>query len=206
MTSHPASSSPSTRCQAIVLAAGRGQRFDTSGQQFKLNQKLDDGRTVIQATVQTVAQVFSEFHIIARAASNFEAQFLQRYGAHLRLCPEAEKGMGHSLAFGVSQLAPECEACLVVLADMPWLQVTTLQHLRDQLLRDLDVATATIIAPTYQGQRGHPVGFARVHFADLMSLQGDQGARALLKSNQVHEVAVDDVGVVRDLDTLADLG
>ena len=95
---------------------------------------------MIHRTVQTVAQVFSEFHIIARAASNFEAQFLHRYGAHLRLCPDAEKGMGHSLAFGVSQLAPECEALLVVLADMPWLQVATLQHLRDQLLRDLDVA------------------------------------------------------------------
>lgn len=197
---HPA------RCQDIVLAAGRGQRFDPSGQQFKLNQKLKDGATVIHRTVETVAQVFSEFQIVARAASNFEAQFLQRYGAHLRLCPEAEKGMGHSLAFGVSQLAPECEACLVVLADMPWLQVTTLQRLRAQLLRDLDVATTTIIAPTYQGQRGHPVGFARVHFADLMSLQGDQGARALLKSYPVQEIAVDDVGVLRDLDTPADLG
>ena len=29
---------------AIVLAAGRGQRFDPSGQQFKLNQKLQGWR------------------------------------------------------------------------------------------------------------------------------------------------------------------
>lgn len=211
MTSQPASSSPSTRCQAIVLAAGRGQRFDPSGQQCKLNQKLDDGRTVIQATVQTVAQVFPEFLIIAREtkaphSATLDAECLQRYEAHLRFCPDAEKGMGHSLAFGFAQLAPECEACLVVLADMPWLQISTLQRLRDQLLHNLDTRGSTIIAPTYQGQRGHPVGFTRSHFAELMTLHGDQGARALLKSYPVQEIAVDDVGVLRDLDTPADLG
>lgn len=205
MMTTTASALPATRCHAIVLAAGRGKRFDPSGQQFKLNQQLKDGVSVIQRTVESVAQVCSEFHIIARDTSNFDAQFFLQYGANLRVCPQADLGMGHSLAFGVAQLSQACEAVLVVLADMPWLQVSTLRLLRDQILRDLDEGGPTILVPTYQAQRGHPVGFARRHFAELMKLEGDQGARALLKTYAVREMPVDDVGVLRDLDTPADL-
>jgi molybdenum cofactor cytidylyltransferase len=39
----------------------------------------------------------------------------------------------------------------------------------------------------------------------LLALQGDQGARAILKSHAVSEVVVDDAGVVRDIDTPGDL-
>jgi molybdenum cofactor cytidylyltransferase len=55
------------------------------------------------------------------------------------------------------------------------------------------------------GRRGNPVGFGRVHLQALLALQGDRGARGLLQSCPVTEVAVDDPGIFRDIDTPADL-
>jgi molybdenum cofactor cytidylyltransferase len=39
----------------------------------------------------------------------------------------------------------------------------------------------------------------------LLALQGDQGARGIIKANPVVEVEVDDPGIFRDIDTSADL-
>ncbi len=66
-----------------------------------------------------------------------------------------------------------------------------------------------VVVPVFKGQRGHPVGFAASYGEQLMALSGAHGAAALLKSardaGSVLEVAVDDVGVITDIDTVQDL-
>jgi molybdenum cofactor cytidylyltransferase len=49
------------------------------------------------------------------------------------------------------------------------------------------------------------VGFGARHLPSLLALQGDQGARGIIKSNPVTEVEVADPGIFRDIDTDADL-
>ncbi|GAB7539203.1 hypothetical protein BGC_54270 [Burkholderia sp. 3C] len=70
---------------------------------------------------------------------------------------------------------------------------------------ELASGRATIAAPWFDGQRGHPVGFAAVHRDALAALDGDAGARALLVAHEVARVEVDDPGVLRDVDTRDDL-
>ena len=105
--------------------------------------------------------------------------------------------MGASLACGV-QAAPDADAWLIALADMPWIQLSTINLLASAL-----AAGADIVAPSYHGERGHPVGFARRHYGALAASTGDEGARAVLLANRatLHFVATDDPGVVRDVDT-----
>jgi molybdenum cofactor cytidylyltransferase len=64
---------------------------------------------------------------------------------------------------------------------------------------------ADIAVPTYQGRRGNPVAFSRIHLSRLLQLSGDQGARSLLKAFPVIEVDVDDAAIGRDIDFEADL-
>ena len=64
---------------------------------------------------------------------------------------------------------------------------------------------AGIAAPVYQGQRGNPVGFSRQYLPQLLALQGDQGARSILRQYPVQQVVVDDAGILQDIDTPADL-
>lgn len=191
--------------RALILAAGRGLRFDPTGQQFKLNQHLSDDRTVLEHTVSTVASVFPDFQIVLGPDTQLDASFMQQYASRLLICPDAALGMGNSLAYGVAQLDPRHQAVFVVLADMPWIQVATLQRLREQMLACLANQAESIVLPTYQTRRGHPVGFAAAMFPHLRALQGDQGARSLLASFPVCEVPVEDIGVLRDIDTAADL-
>ncbi|MBC7779538.1 MAG: NTP transferase domain-containing protein, partial [Proteobacteria bacterium] len=66
---------------------------------------------------------------------------------------------------------------------------------------------AALVAPTWRGERGHPVGFHRCFGAELSSLAGDEGARQVLARHHaaLQRLAVEDPGVVRDIDTPADL-
>ena len=62
-----------------------------------------------------------------------------------------------------------------------------------------------IVLPVHGGQDGHPVRFDASLGPDLARLTGERGARALLQRHPAHRIPVTDVGVVRDLDTPADL-
>ena len=106
-----------------------------------------------------------------------------------------------SLCCGV-QATADADAWLIALADMPWIRPSTIGMLGSAL-----AAGADIVAPSYNGERGHPVGFARRHYVALAALTGDEGARAVLRANHptLHLVATDDAGVVRDVDTRGDL-
>jgi molybdenum cofactor cytidylyltransferase len=92
------------------------------------------------------------------------------------------------------------DAWLVALGDMPFVEPQTIRALCDSL-----AAGAAIATPLMQGRRGNPVGFGSLHLPALLALQGDQGARGIIKSNPVTEVEVDDPGIFRDIDTDADL-
>jgi len=66
-----------------------------------------------------------------------------------------------------------------------------------------------VVMPAYQGVRGHPVGFSAACRDQLLSLKGNQGAAPVVIAqsaiNPVAVLALDDVGVVTDIDTLDDL-
>lgn len=91
---------------------------------------------------------------------------------------------------------------VVALADMPWVRPATIDAVAAAL-----AAGADIVAPRYAGQRGHPVGFSRRHGIALAALRGDEGARAVVARHAatVQSIAIDDPGVLRDVDRAADL-
>ena len=61
------------------------------------------------------------------------------------------------------------------------------------------------VAPFHAGQRGHPIGFGADFFAGLTSLDGDEGARRLIDPTKLVRIESDDAGILRDVDTPADL-
>ena len=64
-----------------------------------------------------------------------------------------------------------------------------------------------VVVPVYNGQRGHPVGFARAFYPQLRALRGDAGARNVLinYAADVVEVPVPDPAILRDIDLPEDL-
>ena len=91
---------------------------------------------------------------------------------------------------------------VIGLADMPYIRPETIRAVANEV-----AGGASIVIPTYQNQRGHPVGFAAKFRNALENLQGDEGARSIIKRypNEIHFLPTNDAGILEDIDTPADL-
>jgi molybdenum cofactor cytidylyltransferase len=107
------------------------------------------------------------------------------------------EGMAASLKAGIAAVPPDCDGAFVCLGDMPFVDPATLDLLASQSLAD-----RLAWVPVFEGQRGNPVLLSRALFPDLLRLTGDQGARKVLAAipGGVGEVAVNDPGILRDID------
>ena len=182
----------------ILLASGSGSRFGSD----KLMHPLTPGGEAIA--------VHSARHLIAalpgsvavvRAANSHLARLLRAQGMRIVVCRDAAKGMGHTLAAGVRATA-QARGWVVALADMPGILPATIARVAAEL-----EGGGIIVAPRYQGERGHPVGLAQDFREQLLASQGDAGARAIVAANRekITLIDVDDPGVIKDIDTPADL-
>lgn len=186
----------------ILLAAGFSRRF---GAADKLLQPLPDGRLIAIAAAENLIQAIPTCVAVVRAENKVLAQLLADKGFRLVFCDENKPDMADSLAAAIRFSAGFVETdsgFLIVLADMPYIKAETIRAVAERLAEG-----AAIAIPTYQGQRGHPVGFSSKFRHDLESLQGDEGARSIIKryANEVTLLACQDAGILADIDTPADL-
>ena len=113
------------------------------------------------------------------------------------------RGLGASLAAGIAATA-DADGWIVALGDMPFIESKTIAAVAEALR-----AGAVIAAPWHErrGERGHPVGFGAPLRAELVSLDGDEGARSVIHKHRdaLVKVAVHDPGIFADIDTPEDL-
>ncbi|MFB6363432.1 NTP transferase domain-containing protein [Paenibacillus elgii] len=97
-------------------------------------------------------------------------------------CSEAHLGQGHSLRCGVqAALAMEAAAVMVLLADQP---LVTKEMIQELLIRFQANTGIDFVASKYDGLARPPIIFAQRMFPDLLLLQGDQGARHLIRKER----------------------
>jgi len=181
----------------ILLAAGASRRFGAD----KLTHILPNGDLMaVRACRNLLAGTDSVLAVVRPGGERLTA-LLQAEGAEVQVCADAEQGMSASLVFGV-RARPKAAGWLIALADMPWIAPATIRKVADALRLG-----ATIAAPTWQGQRGHPVGFAHVLGPELAALSGDEGAKAVIQVylEQLQLIDCDDSGVLQDIDKPEDL-
>ncbi|WP_088139883.1 nucleotidyltransferase family protein [Achromobacter xylosoxidans] len=188
----------------ILLAAGQGSRYAAQRPGAdKLLAPLPQGVCVAAASARTLRAAVDMVVAVVRPGSAALAGLLRAEDCRVLETDRAGEGMGASLAAAAQYLQglpATPETVLVALADMPWIRRASLDGVLGALLH------APMAAPSYQGQRGHPVGFRAELLPQLAALGGDEGARRLLRQPGLHLVATDDPGVLRDVDTPADLG
>jgi len=162
----------------IVLASGRGERFLAAGGTGPKLQAPLAGRPMLERTLDAVRQSGLPWH----------------------LEDAGHPGMGDSIAAAV-RATRDAAGWLILPGDLPLVRPQTLRSVADALAR----RGAGAVQPNYRGERGHPVGFAAASGAQLAALQGAAGAASVLKAlraaDAVVELAVDDEGIVTDVDT-----
>ncbi|MEO6291483.1 MAG: NTP transferase domain-containing protein [Burkholderiaceae bacterium] len=171
----------------LILASGRGERFLASGGTTHKLQALlkchSTCKTVLQHTLDAVKASGLPWH----------------------LEDAGHPGMGDSIAAAVSK-TPDATGWLVLPADLPLIQPATLLQVAEAL------QTHPVVLPCYAGAdgtdeplRGHPVGFSAVCRQDLLNLSGNKGAAGVIIAYDAMKLVVNDVGMVTDIDTVADL-
>ena len=183
----------STNVKALVLAAGSSKRFGSR----KLIAKLPDGETVINRTLNRIKLALPDVTVIS---STELYSSISVSNSEIEIFADSDLGMGATLSYGI-KLSQESNACLVCLADMPFIQASTYREIASKLTKH------NIVVPVYNGEQGNPVGFGERFFGELASLNGDKGGRTLIEeySDATHYIEVDDPTILYDIDTPEDL-
>ncbi|EOI3577586.1 nucleotidyltransferase family protein [Cronobacter turicensis] len=173
---------PEAQPVIIILAAGKGARFRAGGGTTHKLEALLAGKPVLQ-------------HVLAAAQASGLPWHLVR--------PEGgTDGMGDSIALGV-KATPAAAGWLILPGDLPLITAASLRQVAKALNEK------PVVVPHYQQRHGHPVGFRREYFDALAALSGDEGAKAIVRAAraraEVLTLALNDAGIVQDIDVPADL-
>jgi molybdenum cofactor cytidylyltransferase len=126
-------------------------------------------------------------------------------GAAVTVNPDPARGMLSSILAGLEALGGALaleaagELLLVTPADLPSIRPSTIVLLLEALRRE----EASLAVPAYRGKRGHPLAIAPAVVGELERLDPAIGLHQLLDRCPLIELAVEDPGVVFDVDTPA---
>ena len=185
----------------IVLAAGLSSRM---GDINKLLAPIN-GTALIRRVIDQVQQsqvdpiivvTGHQAHLIGEALAGCDVLFVEN--------KNFAEGLSTSLRTGLKAVPKTVAGALICLGDMPKL---TAQHIDDLIRAFREHQGDKICVPIYQGRQGNPVLWPARYFAAMGKMRGDVGAKKLIEQHRdhVHEVVMNDEGVVRDVDTPEDL-
>jgi molybdenum cofactor cytidylyltransferase len=182
---------------AIILAAGRSTRM---GGPNKMLAELQGKKLVRIAAEQAIASKASEVIVVTGHQAELVEQALRGLKVKFARNPDFAGGLASSVKAGVAAVASNADGAVICLGDMPLIDA----HLIDRLIEAFAPDRGNlIVVPVADGRRGNPVLWSRRFFNELMTLEGDIGARHLIAKHgeAVAEVAVAGDGAFLDIDT-----
>jgi molybdenum cofactor cytidylyltransferase len=160
----------------IILAAGAATRMGRPKQLLSYQ-----GRSLILHAVEVALASMSQPIIVVLGAY---AEQIKR-----ELMPKAvqvvensqwQEGMSSSIRAGISMLLKtnsKLDAVIISLADQPLVS----PQIFNQLIRSYQETQKVIVASKYNETTGVPALFSKALFPELMQLEGDKGAKALIQ-------------------------
>ena len=181
----------------VVLAAGSASRFGRP----KLLEELV-GRPLVQHALSSArSAALGPVYLVTGHDEDAVRRAASGYTDHVVFNPSHAAGMGTSIACGVAACRTAADAILLMLADQPRIDE---QHLR-QLVDTWSGADDEIVASAFADTVGPPVLFGSAAFDELGALDGDRGAKHVLRDERFRVSTVDCEAADIDIDTRADL-
>jgi molybdenum cofactor cytidylyltransferase len=176
---------------AVVLAAGASTRLGELKQLVFLGEE-----TLLERALRVAREAECAPLVVVLGAGYAQVLGNSLLGDAVQVINDKwEEGMASSIRLGVGSLgfaAKDAEGVVVMTCDQP---SVTAEHLR-ALMKD-----GGLKASHYAGRNGVPAYFPREYFGRLLELEGDHGARELLRSAPFVEL----MGGELDVDTPEDL-
>ena len=163
------------RISGILLAAGESKRM---GKQKLL---LNLGKSnIINTTIENLlkSEIFELIIVLGHEAQKIECS-LSEQDKRIKFATNKNYrgGMSTSIICGVLTASKESEAFLIALGDQPLISPKII----NRLMEKYQSSRAGIVTVMYQSLRGHPVIISKKYLQEILALNGDIGARDLLK-------------------------
>lgn len=181
---------------ALILAAGASRRLGRPKQLEPV-----DGEALLRRTVRVALEAgCAPVLVVLGAARERIAPCLEDLPVEVLVNEAWETGQASSLRTGLAALPPQAEGVLLLVCDQVALEAAPLRR----LMAAWRAAPECPAACLYGSVTGVPALFPAHRFPDLAALEGDAGARALLRAGAVTRVAWPEGA--RDLDLPGDAG
>lgn len=161
----------------IILAAGTSRRLGRPKQLVKIGQE-----NLLSHAIKAASQVENaDIYIVLGAYANEISATIDR-GIPTYINPNWEKGMGNSISYGMGQILQlGYNAVILTVCDQPFLAATHFEQLIDRYEK---CDGRDIIISRYSTGNGPPSLFDSRHFNQLSNLDGDDGAKNVVKENK----------------------
>lgn len=184
---------------AMLLAAGGSLRLGQPKQLIKF-----EGRSLLRRAARSLAESVY-FPVVAVLGAEADASVSELVGLPVYhvVNNEWRAGMSSSIRAGLGKLLeiePDLDGVLIGLCDQP--RVST--EMLDLFAARFSTSNAPVIASAYNDTAGVPALFSRELFDRLQNLEGDKGARELIRSRS-DVLTIDLPAAAFDVDTPSDL-
>lgn len=180
----------------LILAAGASTRMGEPKQLLPWEDSTLLGHAIEAAKNSTGNKVY----VVLGAHSDTIQETLQETQVHYIKNPYWEKGMGSSISYGVKHLIETertCTGIVIMLCDQPLIDTAYI----DKLIDKFNSTEKGIVASGYTNKAGVPAVFDKKYLQQLISLNGDIGARDLIKNYADDVLIVEIKDKKQDIDT-----
>jgi len=161
----------------IVLAAGRSSRLGRPKQLLPVH-----GEPLVRHTLRHVlASSLDQVILVVGHKSDEVRNAVAGLPVVCVFNPDAAAGQSTSVRSGIAAVLPEVEAAVFILGDQPGVDPNVI----DALVSAWRESRPPVVAPLYDDRMGNPVLFDRRVFPELALLEGDAGARPVVRAYQV---------------------
>ena len=171
---------------AIILAAGSSKRMGIDNKLLRVWQGKPLLAHACHAAIKsqcksTIVVTGHEENQILKAIDNFEVTFCHNV--------DFVTGMASSIKTGLRTADQQnCDGVIIMLGDMPKISSTMINQL---ITAGKNSGDQAIIAPASDGKRGNPLLWKKHYFDRLLEIEGDQGARQIIREFEDKVIEID---------------
>lgn len=189
----------------IILAAGSSSRFGNTKQLLHFNKK-----TLLQHVIDEAVDSGAEPVIVITGSNADEiSKDIQPHNIKIVYNEKWQQGMASGIVAGIKKaitLNNDIAKIIIAVCDQPFVSSAIFKQLYEQQ----EKTVKHIVASSYADTIGTPALFTQKYFDALMSLQGEEGAKKILKANAEDVATIDfpqgaiDIDTQKDYDNLLD--
>ena len=160
----------------ILLAAGQSKRMYGEN---KLAKKIKGTPLIIHSVKNILTSSIDELIVVLGYQKEIIEKLIDK-NKRIKFVfnKDFESGMASSIKTGLNHLSDDTEAFFICLGDMPMVN----KDVFNLLIKSKN--NKEIIVPTYNGKQGNPVLFSKSMKKQIMTIEGDAGAKKILQLNK----------------------